>query len=202
MMILSRLIKFVLFSSLQALSDAAFTPCPILGPNYPIPPSSSLSNSTIIQQGLSDLTALLDQTIFPNNSTHGPTSPNTTSFSIALFHSASGNGASSPFFYEYHHTASSWVNQQIDADSIYRIGTLSQIFTVWAFLIETGEKYWNEPATRFIPELAQIAKSFTAKSDMVECVDWTDVTLGDLAGHMAGIGRECENPQTSAANFN
>ncbi|KAH8803666.1 alkaline D-peptidase [Xylogone sp. PMI_703] len=171
---------------------ATFTPCPILGPDYPKPPISSIPSSTIIQDGISNLRTLLDQTINPNNSTHGPTTPNTTSFSIALFTTSDGlRPSGKPFFFQYHHTAPLLDKKGgVDENSIYRIGELSQVFTVWTLLLEAGESYWNEPVTKYVPELAKAAKEQAAKNDPLKWVDWDDITVGDLAGHMAGIGRE------------
>ena len=123
---------------------SAFQPCPLLGPRFPAP--TSLITSPIIQSALDDLEAEFNHTVSTGESSHGPTTPNTTSFSISLFSITKGSSYSSnvPFFFEYHHTAppikssSSGVNA-VNADSIYRIGVLTQVFSVWAFLIEAGD---------------------------------------------------------------
>lgn len=173
-------------------SLAAFQPCPILGPRFPIP--TSLSTDPIIKSALVNLTAELDNIVATGESEHGPTTPNTTSFSISLFSTAeSSESPDEPFFFEYHHTAPPLRQSQdgvqaVDSDSIYRIGALSQVFTVWMFLIEAGEQYWHQPVTKYVPELANAVQDF----DPIEDVDWDEVTLADLASHMAGVGRDCE----------
>ena len=75
----------------------------------------------------------------------------------------------------------------VDENSIYRIGSISKMFTVYTFLLELGDGYWNQPVTKYVPELAA-----AAKDDVITQVQWEDVTLGDLAGQMAGIDRECK----------
>ncbi|GMG13577.1 unnamed protein product [Aspergillus oryzae] len=49
---------------------------------------------------------------------------------------------------------------------------------------------WHDPVTKYLPEL--ITKSANAKQDPVRYVDWEDITVGQLASHMAGLSRDCE----------
>lgn len=177
-------------------STASFQPCPLLGPRFPVP--TSLIASPIIQEALEDLTSLLDETVLTSNSSNGPTSPNTTSFSISLFSAdAASHDNNEPFFFQYHHTAPSLAKSTVgvhtvDANSIYRIGGLTQVFTVWTFLIEAGDSHWNMPVTAYLPELAQVTQELNAKQDPVNYVNWDDILVGELASHMAGIARGCE----------
>ncbi len=46
----------------------------------------------------------------------------------------------------------------VDANSIYRIGRLTQVFTVWAFLNQAGEGHWHEPVMKYVPQLERAAK--------------------------------------------
>lgn len=54
------------------------------------------------------------------------------------------------------------------------------MFTVWLFLIEVGEEHWSDPVSRWIPELC---------TESITTNHWDEITLGDLAGHLGGIGR-------------
>jgi CubicO group peptidase (beta-lactamase class C family) len=83
--------------------------------------------------------------------------------------------------------------KSVDADSVYRIGTLTQLFTVYTFLIEVGDVHWEEPVTKWVPELVRAAKTLDAKSQPLKYVDWDDVTLGQLASHLSEIERDCES---------
>lgn len=129
---------------------------------------------------------------------HGPIESNTTSFSIGLFSPTDGLNLSKPFFYEYHYTAPSLAKQSnnqtnVGAQSIYRIGSLTQVFTAWLTLVEAGEVTWTAPVTKYIPELAQAVASGRDQTSVTQ-VAWEDITLGDLAAHLAGLPRDCEKP--------
>lgn len=80
----------------------------------------------------------------------------------------------------------------MDENSVYRIGTLSQMFTVYAFMIAAGKEHWSESVTKWVPELANASQTL---NDQSKYVDWNTVTLGDLAGHLSGIARDCKLPQ-------
>ena len=71
----------------------------------------------------------------------------------------------------------------VDENSIFRIGSLSKLFTVYTFLIERGMRDWREPITKYVVELANAANNTT---------DWRDITIEDLASHMAGIRLSCK----------
>src|SRR5262245_12991891 len=139
-----------LFSALETVSAAdtvPFSPCPLLGPRFPI--VHSIHTSPIIKEGLKNLSDALNLYVNTANGTFGEITPNTTSFSISVF-SADDSNTTDPFFFEYHHTASSLKNAnkgvtKVNKDSVYRIGDLSTLFTVWIFLIEAGEEYLDDP---------------------------------------------------------
>ncbi|KAL1606527.1 hypothetical protein SLS60_003932 [Paraconiothyrium brasiliense] len=174
--------------------DVPFSPCPLLGPRFPIP--TQLSASPIFQSGLKNLTNAFDDYVANLNGTFGPTS-SSTSFSVALF-STDDTNSTRPFLYEYHHTAPSLVNGtsgavEVDADTVYQIGDLTTLFTTWLFLIEAGEQHWNDPVSRWVPELREAAHGTTSSIS----VDWDDVTLGDLAAHLGGIGQYTPSNGTS-----
>jgi CubicO group peptidase (beta-lactamase class C family) len=189
-------VVFLFWAALLLASYAlSFTPCPLLGPAYP--PFTLSQNSTILSTALENLTAQFDQLMATGHDSHGSVTPNTTSFSIALFSTNPGTAASNPFFYEYHYTALSLENSttgvtSVDADSIYRIGSLTEIFTIWSVLIEAGDHIWNDPVTKYVPELEEPAAKLNSGNEVNAVVDWRSVTVGQLASHMSGISRDCE----------
>ncbi|KAJ7806909.1 putative beta-lactamase, partial [Mycena leptocephala] len=108
-----------------------------------------------------------------------------TSFSVGIF-----SIASSDLLFQYHHSAPSLVNSTtgvtaVDADTIYRIGSVSKLLTVFTYLIELGDASWSDPVTKYIPEL-QTASG----SDPVSSAAWADITVGALAAQLSGIGRD------------
>ncbi|KAF2106099.1 beta-lactamase/transpeptidase-like protein [Lophiotrema nucula] len=173
-------------SQIARTEKVSFSPCPLLGPRFSIP--SIVSASPIIQDGLQNLTKSFDEYALTLNGTFGPTSPNTTSFSVALFSTEETN-STKPYFYEYHHIAPSLRNataraHRLDAHSVYRVGDLTTLFTVWLFLVEAGEEHLDDPVSMWVPELEAAVRN----SSFISRVQWKEVTLGDLAAHLGGIG--------------
>ncbi|OKP06386.1 hypothetical protein PENSUB_6376 [Penicillium subrubescens] len=179
---------FLLFSS--ALSTG-FTPCPLLGPGFP--PFALDTNDTIVGKALEILTANFDQLVQTGTGPNGDISPNTT-FSIALFSANKGTAEDKPFFWEYHHTSPAFkkanhLSQNVTKDSIYRIGGLTEVFTLWSLLLAEGDQIFNDPVVNYLPELAS---ALQGHQDPINLVRWSDVTVGQLASHMSGIARDCK----------
>jgi CubicO group peptidase (beta-lactamase class C family) len=82
---------------------------------------------------------------------------------------------------------------RVSVNSIFRIGSISKLFTVYAFLLNGGLELWERPVTEYVPELRQLSHNSDNCSDL-DSVRWEEVTLGSLASQMSGIGRDCENP--------
>lgn len=181
----------VLGPTLLASYALSFTPCPLLGPAYP--PFTLDNNSTILQSALTELNTKFDDLMQTGTGPNGQVTPNTTSFSVALFSTNQGTAADDPFLFEYHYTAPSFRNSTtgvtaVDANSVYRIGGLTEVFTIWSVLIEEGDGVWNNPVTNYVPELEKAAQE---KGD--GAVDWQSITVGQLTSHMSGISRDCES---------
>lgn len=64
----------------------------------------------------------------------------------------------------------------MDANTAYRIGSITKVFTTLAFLAEAGDKHFNRPITEFIPELAAMRQS----KDQLRSVDWEDISIESL----------------------
>nr|POF22086.1 beta-lactamase-like protein [Quercus suber] len=168
-----------------------YQPCPLLGPFVPAP--SINASSPAIEQALGEFSALLDSYINKADGQFGPITPNSTSFSIALFAGSSyvAEDDAPPFFYDYHHTAqkpAAGVNatSRANINSAYALGELTQLFTVYTLLAELGDGVLQQSIVDYLPELLEN----TGSDDTVTQVEWHDVTLGSLAGQMAGIARD------------
>jgi len=173
---------------LLARTVAAARPCPIFGPGFPAP--KNLSTSSIFGAASESFTSLIESVIASSQSKYGPFDSKTTTFSLQVFSTAADTS-----LYEYHHTApgleySGSGVREVDSDSIYRIGSVTKLLTVYTFLNAVGDANFHDPVTKWVPELRAAASSSLSTEDPVEHVSWDDVTLGQLASQMAGIGRD------------
>ncbi|KAK8137563.1 beta-lactamase/transpeptidase-like protein [Apiospora sp. TS-2023a] len=170
---------------LAPLTTAAIPDCPFPGPAFPKP--TKLATSETFKSILSNLTDT-----FKARDQDPANNPNGTSWSVQVF-SVSDDDANKPLW-EYHHSAPTLATantggvKEVDGDTIYRLGSLTKIFTILTFLVEAGDGYWNTPVTKFVPELALLADKY--QYDPVMNVDWASITLGELASHTAGIVRD------------
>ena len=121
-----------------------------------------------------NITGLVDDLL---KSEGAPTLFNGTTFSIEMT-------TPSESFFEYHHKGALTSNstQEINGDSIYRIGSNTKTFVALLLLRarEKGLVRMEDPVTKFIPEL---------EGDDTE-IDWNQVTMKSLAGHLGGLARE------------
>ncbi|KAK8067253.1 beta-lactamase-like 1 [Apiospora hydei] len=175
----------LVWSLLLRLAAAAAPDCPFPGPAFPKP--TALASSETFKSVLANLTET-----FEARDQDRANNPNGTSWSVQVF-SVSDKDSNSPLW-EYHHSAPSLATsntggvKEVNGDTIYRLGSLTKIFTILTFLVEAGDGYWNTPATKFVPELALLADKY--QYDPVMNVDWGSITLGELASHTAGIVRD------------
>ncbi|CRG89697.1 Beta-lactamase-like protein 2 [Talaromyces islandicus] len=181
-------------------SALSFTPCPLLGPAYP--PFTLNTKDQLIASSFKNLTESFDQLSKTHTGPNGDISPNT-SFSIVIFSTNNGDAEDEPFFWQYHYTShalnesSSEDTQDVNGNTIYRIGGLTELFTVWSLLITQGDRILNDPVTEHLPELA-----LASEDNRIGRVDWDHVTVGQLASHMSGIARDyCGHDLSSQGNF-
>ena len=162
----------------------------LLGPGFPAPTDLS-SNSSLVHAAWSNFTATIESYIRANTTVEALV-PNlgTYTFSVGAF-SIYDEAATEKL--QYHHTGpdvktSNTGVTHVDGDSIYRVESITKLFTVYLTLLEIGSGYWDCPITDFLPDLADFAKK--TPLDPLHVVDWNGVTLGTLAGQMSGIPRD------------
>ena len=179
-----KLYSALLFTSLclpRALSN-------FLGPIYPAPRDVSSRNS-LVASGWKNLTVNLD------NSLHGHSNSTLSklkdlTFSIGLF-STRDSGAQT---LQYHHTAPEILNatagtHKVDGDSIYRVASVSKLFTVLAALVELDGKDWELPLSEIFPEFAKSLRERSNTLDPVYDTQWNAITPKALASQMSGIAQ-------------
>ncbi|KAL3426732.1 beta-lactamase [Phlyctema vagabunda] len=180
------LLKSAVVAGAALVSSTSAYTCPLLG--ISLPQSTNPSSSEVIQQIAANLTTSLEQDAIAN-----------WSYSIRV-ESLYNDDQTVPLF-DYHHTAAEALlapgsAQNITADSIYRLGSVSKIFPVYALHVYMNDGNaagisWDDPITKFIPELAEVVASQQENGfDEVSDVDWGHITLAALASHLGGISRD------------
>jgi CubicO group peptidase (beta-lactamase class C family) len=163
--------------------------CALLGPQYPMP--EGLSTSSIINDMKAVFSKLVDEAISTKKTPWGPIELVNTSFSVGVF-----SIDSDEFLYEFHHHGpgldGTLTGEALDNGTLYRIGSITKLLTVYTLLVKLGPSYWSQPIVKFIPELAD-----APDDDPVHHVKWSGVTLGALAGQMSGIARDSVLPSAT-----
>ncbi|KAI8939052.1 hypothetical protein NX059_004890 [Plenodomus lindquistii] len=168
--------------------SAVATPnCPLLGPEFP--PPQRLAEHPIWRNALANITAILD--FMDSNNIPGA---GNFSYSMQVFSTNPGK----PILWERHQTAKNLPTDnvgvtKVDGDTVYRLGSVSKVLAVLAFLAEVGDRYWNVPVTEVIPELAKYSgQSLLPSFDRLRKTAWDDVTIGSLAAQVSGLQRDCK----------
>ncbi|KAI1812986.1 beta-lactamase/transpeptidase-like protein [Poronia punctata] len=151
--------------------------CILAGPSYPSP--SKFSNSPL----LANATAAFEETI-----KNKLLQSDDTAWTVALFSSKENKT-----LYEHYYTPPS--GKAVDGNSIFRIASISKVFTVWSFLLQVGYERFNDPITAYVPELGNLTGTETRGRpgevyNDIDHVRWDEITLGQLASHAAGIPRD------------
>jgi CubicO group peptidase (beta-lactamase class C family) len=150
-------------------SDTDIT-CPILGQVFP--PPYEIASQSLWADAATKLTGKLTSATFLNGS----------SFAVQIISRRNDQP-----LYEYYHTApghkyGSNGTKPVDSDTVFRIGSTSKLLTVYALLLQCGFKCWEDPITKYVPELRNTSNGIT----------YEEITLGTLASHQSGIGRDCK----------
>ncbi|KAK0105064.1 hypothetical protein ONS95_004571 [Cadophora gregata] len=167
-----------------------------LGPRYPFPVDLS-SNSSIVPAGWKNISTTLDSYLKRDNS-NGTASDGTSSlftglkeitFSIGMFsiHDPAAQAL------QYHHISDEAKTgpgtHDVDGDSIYRLASVSKLFTVYASLLSFDDEQWEQPITNFIPGISSSSLNST-DDDSVLHTHWEKVSLRALASQISGIPRD------------
>ena len=177
---------------LTCVSLSSASACPPFFPTLPV--SSTLCSTNGIQEAVSSLKAVLD------NTTQVPTDLGNagTSFSLDVY---SIHNQQPLFAYDFSAPGlsnASYGVSQVDSNTIYRVASVTKVLTIYTWLTTVGVRYWNDPITNFIPELAAAAHN---DSDSTNLVDWNQVTLSPLASQLAGIARDTATDAQSDAIY-
>ncbi|KPA36893.1 hypothetical protein FLAG1_10309 [Fusarium langsethiae] len=158
--------------------------CPILGPV--LPSGFDLSKSKVVQEVKSNFPATIESILSSGiiNEAH-------TSFAINVFSTATNES-----LYSYYHAAEALDDTlstgKLDDETVFRIGSVSKLYTAYALLANSGFDVVNRPVTEILPELA--AGSGGAPLEIATCPNDTIPGCGfeDFLAYM----KETKRPVT------
>lgn len=158
------------------------------GPIYPAPVDLT-SNKSIVPAAWKNVTSVFDAYLKAEQKPTAASSLSTVenvTFSVGLFslHDPAVQRL------QYHYTAPEIANasdgtRKVDGDSIYRVASVTKLFTVLAGMISLSDEDWNRPLTDINPALAEFAGH--GDSSPYDTVQWDKITSWALAAQMAGL---------------
>ncbi|KAI1472219.1 beta-lactamase/transpeptidase-like protein [Daldinia caldariorum] len=158
--------------------------CPLYGLGYPKP------TNLLAQPGVQNAAEALDSVFAQYIDNSNTTGSDRFSYSVEVFSA----DADEPLWSHYWtatnlKTLNSTGVKKVDGDTVYRLGSVTKIFTILTFLAEVGDTMWNEPITKYIPEIkAMVTDADTSHS--ISKPDWESITIGSLATQMSGLVRD------------
>lgn len=165
-----------------------------LGPRYPSPRDLSSSESRVPaawKNVSSVLTAYLSEGESSTSSSDAVADLKNVTFSLGMFSLYDPSATN----LQYHYTSPEIVNapngtNRVDSDSIYRIASVTKLFTVFAGLLELNATEWERPLTDTFPTLRDYARKNPGETDPIYNVEWDKVTPSALAAQIAGVPRD------------
>lgn len=164
---------------------SAVNPCPLLGPIYP--PPTDLSHDATFNAALQNITATIQDAVNSDKLSSD-------SISMQIFH-GSDSGSLMSLSYTADAINTTLGVSRVDENTVFRIGSTSKLWTMLLMLIEKGPTRLQDPIAQYIPELRQaaveLARNSSMRQDGIDFTKWNEVTIGELATHLAGIARDC-----------
>ncbi|KAI0548155.1 beta-lactamase/transpeptidase-like protein [Xylaria curta] len=172
--------------ALQATGSHAKKNCPIYGLGYPKP--DNLFGYDSIRGAASALDSVIGQYIDNANNTGS----DKFSYSVEVFAASEEKPLWSHYWTAKNlATMNTTGVKTVDGNTVYRIGSLTKIFTMLTFLAEVGDSSWNEPIAKFIPEIAAMVENDGPDtSHSLTAPDWGAITIGALASQISGLMRD------------
>ena len=163
-----------------------------LGPRYP-PPTDLTTNESRIAKAWDQLTSTFDACLSGSGNSKqcaAFSGLRNVTFSLGAFSVHDPAAASS---LQFHHTSPEVANarngtKKVDGNSVYRIASVTKLFTVLAGLLNVESADWDRPLSKIFPQLSEAAQK--AAADSMSFIQWDNVTPRNLAAQIAGVPRD------------
>ncbi|KIH87971.1 hypothetical protein SPBR_04835 [Sporothrix brasiliensis 5110] len=161
--------------------------------SWPAPVDLS-SKSSLVRKAFANITATLQEFILQDGNIsssapqliHGITD---LTFSLGVF-SRYDNAASEAL--QHHYTAPEIATAgngttSVDADSIYRVASVTKVLTTLSGLLKLSTSDWDRPISDIFPVLSSYEKQFPGGPF---AINWTAVTPRNLGAQISGVPRD------------
>ncbi|KAI0532653.1 beta-lactamase/transpeptidase-like protein [Xylaria digitata] len=170
---------------IQAIGSHAKQNCPLYGLGYPKP------NNLLNHQGIRNAANALDSVLGQYIDNANNTGSDRFSYSVEVFTANEQAPLWSHYWTAKNLAAMNTTGvKEIDGNTVYRIGSLTKVFTMLTFLAEVGDSSWNEPISKYIPEIAAMVVPGRDNSHSLTSPDWGSITIGALASQISGLMRD------------
>lgn len=180
--------------TLLTSSASAINSCPLLGPSWPAP--TNLSSNAAFNSALQNITTNIQNAVNAGNFSNA-------SLALQIF----DKSETVPLLnlsYTGQPIDTNIGVSKVDQNTVFRIGSTSKIFTALLLLIRDRFNTFNHQISRFIPEIRQaelgLVRNGTESNDGVNFIKWNEVTVGELASHLAGLARDCKSSPMTRFN--
>jgi hypothetical protein len=175
-----------LLSLVTAAVSAQAKICPLAGAVYPVP--SQLGSSDTFTKASETFQDELSKA-FDSESIYGPLG-NDTTFSVEVY----SLGEESLLSHHYNAPALPAAGvEEVDSDTVYRVGSISKLLTTYLYLINAGFESWNDPITKYV--------ALKGGDNPIDSVAWDEVTVGALISHLSGMTRDGAMPPSADAKL-
>ncbi|KAL8670632.1 MAG: hypothetical protein Q9168_004843 [Polycauliona sp. 1 TL-2023] len=163
-----------------------------LGPTYPYPRDLT-SEKSLVAAAWKNVSSTLDKYLQdPRPELKGTAGLKNLTFSLGMFSIHDDAAANS---LQYHYASAEVANNtvgitKVDGDSIYRVASVTKLFTAYLGELHLDASDWDRPITDFVPSLAEYAQKNPGDDDPVNKIQWKHVTLAALSSHLAGTPRD------------
>lgn len=182
MLSFNRLLIWVAFSIHTVL-------CTFNGPIFPAP-FDLTSNDSLVAESWHNITARTSELLGTTSGVYGPLQNVTFSFGAFSIHDTKASE-----LFQFHHTGPQTLNaangtKSVDANSIYRVASITKVFTTYIGLLVLSKEQWQTPISHIFPELATSIQNATGGGAAVTDIyntHWDQITPWMLASHLSGM---------------
>ncbi|CAI7613454.1 unnamed protein product [Penicillium manginii] len=164
------MVLYLLLLVLYATRITSIQLCPLLGPSWPAP--TDLPSDPAFQSALQNITTNIQDAV---------TAGNFSGDSLSLMIFDTSDSSSLLNLSNTGQTINTTIGvSKVDENTVFRIGSVSKIYTMLLLLIEDGFNPFNDPVSRYIPEIraatVALLENSTKRHDGIDFLKWNEVT--------------------------